>query len=154
MHPVGARAKDTMKKHYENIHSLFQHHPSLIARKLFSKEFIDRSVRNDVANVQNTMSNETKADMLIIAVDKFFDTHTEPDKMLETLLDIFDECGPLGRNVSKRIRNECEYWCLRNYNSSYNYLCFKLLFLSLSLLFVTLLSLAYRLTLIYEKIVS
>ena len=50
--------------------------------------------------------------MLINAVEKFFDTHTEPDKMLETLLVIFDKCGPLGRNVTKRIRNQCEYWSL------------------------------------------
>ena len=101
-----------MKKHCEDIHNLFQHNPSQIARKLFSKDFIDQSVRTEVTNVQNAMSNETKADMLINAVEKFFDTHTEPDQMLETLLDIFDTCGPLGRNVTKRIRKECEYWCL------------------------------------------
>ena len=101
-----------MKKHYENIHSLFQHDPPKIARKLFCKDFIDQSVRTEVTNVQNAMSNASKADMLINAVEKFFDTHTEPDKMLEILLDIFDKCGPLGCNVTKRIRNQCEYWCL------------------------------------------
>ena len=98
-----------MKKHYEDIHSLFQHDPSQIARKLFSKGFIDRSVRIAVTDVQTTMTKANKADMLVDAVDKFFDTHTEPDKMLEILLGIFDECGPVGKNVTKRIKNQREY---------------------------------------------
>ena len=98
-----------MKKHYEDIHSLFQHDPSQIARKLFSNGFIDRSVRTAVTNIQTTITNENKADMLVDAVDKFLETHTEPDQMLEILLGIFDECGPLGRNVTKRIKNQREY---------------------------------------------
>ena len=148
-----------MKKHYEDIHSLFQHDPPKIARNLFCKDFIDQSLRTEVTNVQNAMSNESKADMLINAIDKFFDTHTEPDKMLETLLDIFDKCGPLGRNITKKIRNECEYWCLIRLEITivaiiiiiYVSSSFFKSILSLSLLFVTFLSLAYRLTLIYEN---
>ena len=98
-----------MKKHYEDIHNLFQQDPPQIARKLFSNDFIDRPVRTTVTNIQNAMSNASKADVLMDAVEQFFDTHTEPDKMLEILLDIFDECGPVGNNVTKRIKNQREY---------------------------------------------
>lgn len=91
-----------------DIHNLFQHDPPQIARKLFAKDFIDRSVRTTVTDVQTTMTNASKADILVDAVEKFFDTHAEPDKMFNSLLDIFDECGPLGCNVTERIRNQCK----------------------------------------------
>ena len=55
------------------------------------------------------MNNASKADVLMDAVEQFLETHTEPDKMLEILLGIFDECGPLGCNVTKRIKNQREY---------------------------------------------
>ena len=98
-----------MTKHFEDIHNLFQQDPPQIARKLFSNGFIDRSVRTTVTNVQNAMNNASRADVLMDAVEQFFETHTEPDKMLETLLGIFDECGPVGCNVTKRIKNQREY---------------------------------------------
>ena len=55
------------------------------------------------------MSNASKADVLMDAVEQFFETHKEPEKMLKTLLDIFDECGPLGCNVTEKIKNQREY---------------------------------------------
>ena len=98
-----------MTKHFEDIHNLFQQDPPQIARKLFSYGFIDRSVRTTVANVQNPMNNANRADVLMDAVEQFLETHTEPDKMLEILLDIFDDCGPLGHHVTARIKNQREY---------------------------------------------
>ena len=98
-----------MTKHYEDIHNLFQQDPPQIARKLFSNGFIDRPVRTTVTNVQNAMNNASKADVLMDAVEQFLETHKEPVKMLEILLGIFDECGPLGRNFTEKIKNQREY---------------------------------------------
>ena len=103
-HPLKG-TMDIMKNHNEDIHKLFRNNPPQIARKLLTEGFIDQSICTEVTNVLTTMTNASKADMLMNAVIDFLDTHSEPDKMMKILLDIFDKCGPIGRNVAKRIRN-------------------------------------------------
>ena len=99
--------------YYEDIHNFFKYEPANVARKLYAKGFIDGDLNRRVTNVQTVMSNASKADELWEAVKEFINGHSHPAKMMESLLEVIDRCGPIGHNVAEKIRKVSELCSLK-----------------------------------------
>ena len=98
-----------VQKHYCAIHEVVTINPALFARKLYSRQYIERSTFKVATGVSSGMTNDTKADELVQACQTFITTHEDPKLMLQILLEILEEGDPAGSNVAKLVRKVSDY---------------------------------------------
>lgn len=100
--PAQEIVADVMQEYHDDFHTVMCNNPALIARKLFSEKFIERSTLRNVRTIE--LPDDAKADDLLMACMTFITTHESPLEMLQKFLLILEECDSAGPNVAEAVR--------------------------------------------------